>query len=197
MPLPERRPGAAVSLLVAGTADALERRLTPQPERVIHSDPVAHARDVLGVEPWSIQREVMRAVAEGKGEGRCAVPACHGPGKTALAAWVGAWWLDGAPPGERALVTAAPRRPLQPAIYPSERRMSQTACREIRARRAISVTGTLSRPARRIASRSSPDAASSSVRALWRRSPSRSRSARTSGSSCTVRQSVEGLTSSA
>lgn len=93
---------------MSGTADALERKLTPAPERVVHSDPVRYARDTLSVEPWSVQREIMRAVASGEGEGRCAVPACHGPGKTALAAWLGAWWLDGAPPGDRALVTSAP-----------------------------------------------------------------------------------------
>lgn len=91
-----------------GMPDALERKLRPAPERVVHSDPVRYARDVLNVEPWSIQREVMRAVASGEGEGRAAVPACHGPGKTALAAWLGAWWIAGAPAGERALVTSAP-----------------------------------------------------------------------------------------
>jgi hypothetical protein len=97
-----------VSVLVSGFGAAFKRRMTPEPERAVHADPVKHAHEVLRVQPWSVQREVMRAVASGEGGGRCAVPACHGPGKTALAAWLATWWIDGAPPGDRLVVTSAP-----------------------------------------------------------------------------------------
>lgn len=95
---------------MSGTADALERRLTPEPERPPIGDPVKWTRERLDLSPWSIQREVMRKLAETgpTAPRRLAVPACHGPGKTAMAAWAAGWWIDSAPIGERFVVSAAP-----------------------------------------------------------------------------------------
>jgi hypothetical protein len=103
-----------VSLLVRGTAAALERRLTPAPERAPITDPVRWAREGLNLAPWSVQREVMRKVAETGPDAprRIGVPSGHGVGKTALAAWVAAWWIGEASyPGARFLVTSAPSDP--------------------------------------------------------------------------------------
>lgn len=109
MPALRRVDGAdGVSLLVPGTASALERLLTPEPERPPVGDPVEFCRDVLGVSPWSMQREVLRKIAETGPDAprRLALPACHGPGKTALAAWAMAWWLESAP--DRFAISSAP-----------------------------------------------------------------------------------------
>jgi hypothetical protein len=103
------RAAAAVNgFLVPGAAKATRRLATPPAERDVPADPVKYTRDVLNAEPWSVQREVMRAVVAGAGEGRVAVPACNGPGKTKMASWLAASWLEGAPIGERFVVTTAP-----------------------------------------------------------------------------------------
>jgi len=49
----------------------------------LRADPVAFAREVLGVEPWGMQREVLRAFAE---HPRVAVAGAHGVGKDHVAA---------------------------------------------------------------------------------------------------------------
>lgn len=87
-----------------GTSDAFQRRMTREPERPIPRDPVefAHAG---GVHLWSKQREIARSVVENR---ETLAPSCHAAGKTFLAATIGAWWIAGAPPGERWLVTSAP-----------------------------------------------------------------------------------------
>jgi hypothetical protein len=90
--------------LPRGTAAAVERRLTPQPERRLPADPVEFAHEA-GVHLWSKQREIARSVVENR---ETLVPSCHQAGKTFLAATIGAWWIAGAPAGERWLVTSAP-----------------------------------------------------------------------------------------
>jgi hypothetical protein len=90
--------------LPRGTAKALERRLTPEPEREIPSDPVEWAREG-GVHLWSRQQEIARSVERHR---FTYVPSCHSAGKTFLAAQIGAKWIASAPPGERMLITSAP-----------------------------------------------------------------------------------------
>jgi hypothetical protein len=90
--------------LPRGTAAALQRRLTPEPERELPADPVAFANEA-SVHLWSKQREIARSVVENK---TTLVPSCHSAGKTFLAATIGAWWIAGAPPGQRMLITSAP-----------------------------------------------------------------------------------------
>src|SRR5258707_8366070 len=53
------------------------------------SDPAAYAREVLGVEPWERQRQIMRAVADYP---RVTVRACHNSGKSWLAGCLIHWW---------------------------------------------------------------------------------------------------------
>jgi phage terminase large subunit len=70
----------------------------------IRRDPVGFAHEVLGVELWSKQREIVESVRDNP---RTAVRSCHGVGKTASAAVVVLWFLCAF--GPRALVvTTAP-----------------------------------------------------------------------------------------
>jgi hypothetical protein len=67
-------------------------------------DPVAWARDKLGVHPWSKQADIMRAVANNR---LVAVQSAHGVGKTRLASWLVLWFID-THPGDTKVVTSAP-----------------------------------------------------------------------------------------
>lgn len=67
----------------------------------IRADPVFFARNVLGISPWSKQREILEAVRDHR---RVAVRACHGPGKTYIAAAVVHWFLR--LPNARVVTTA-------------------------------------------------------------------------------------------
>lgn len=76
--------------LPRGTADAVVRRLFPQPNPYAQ-DPVGFCRDVLRFEPWSKQRQILEAVRD---HPRTAVRSGHGTGKTAVAAGAALWFLD-------------------------------------------------------------------------------------------------------
>lgn len=93
------------TLIPRGTADHVLRRLTPEPERELPTDPVAWVRDELQEHLWSLQRTIARSVVEHR---RTMVPACHGPGKSFLAARLAAYWIAAHPPGEAFVVTSAP-----------------------------------------------------------------------------------------
>lgn len=67
-------------------------------------DPVGFVERGLGEVLWSRQREILSAVRDEK---RVAVPACHAPGKTHLAARAIAWWISCHPPGTAQVVTTA------------------------------------------------------------------------------------------
>lgn len=90
--------------LPRGTAAAVERRLTPQPERKLPADPVEFAHEA-GVHLWSKQREIARSVVENV---ETLVPACHGPGKTFLGGEMAAYWMAGHADGSAFIVTSAP-----------------------------------------------------------------------------------------
>jgi hypothetical protein len=90
--------------LPPGSAAAFQRRATPEEERPLPRDPVEFAGNA-GVHLWSKQREIARSVVENK---VTLCPSCHAAGKTFLAATIGAWWIAGAPPGERIVITTAP-----------------------------------------------------------------------------------------
>src|SRR5690554_1617215 len=53
-------------------------------------DPVRFFREVLGVEPWAKQREILEAVRDHR---RVAVRAGHGVGKTFVLAGLSLYWL--------------------------------------------------------------------------------------------------------
>lgn len=67
-------------------------------------DPVRFVTDALGETLWSKQREILESVRDNK---RTAVPACHAPGKSHLAARAVAWWVTCHPPGTARVVTTA------------------------------------------------------------------------------------------
>jgi hypothetical protein len=94
-----------LSILAPGTAAAVGRRLTPEPEREPITDPVRWVRETLDEHPWSVQREVMRGVVEHR---RVAVPSCHGAGKSYMASRIAAWWIDSHPVGDAFVVSSAP-----------------------------------------------------------------------------------------
>lgn len=93
--------------LPAGTANEVMRRLFPPaaiPSPYAH-DPEGWAREVLGVESWSVPRRIRESVRDNR---HTAVPACHESAKTHTAATIAAWWIDSHPVGEAFVVTSAP-----------------------------------------------------------------------------------------
>lgn len=93
------------ALLPAGTGSAVTRRLTPEPERELPSDPVHWVQEELGEFLWSKQREIARSVMRNR---RTMVPACHGPGKSMVASRIAAYWEEAHEVGEAFIVTSAP-----------------------------------------------------------------------------------------
>lgn len=79
-------PPPRVSLLTPSGLDAA----TVRAARRWGHDPVAFARDVLGVDLWSRQQEIARAVRD---VARVAVRSCHAAGKTLVAAVCVCWFL--------------------------------------------------------------------------------------------------------
>lgn len=67
--------------------------------------PVEWATEVAGFHPWSVQVEVMESVRD---HPETVVSACHGIGKSAVAAVIVAWWIDTHPVGDAFVVTTAP-----------------------------------------------------------------------------------------
>lgn len=57
---------------------------------MLHDDPAVFSEIVLGVRPWAMQRQIMRAVARYP---RVAVKSCHASGKSFVSALLAVWWL--------------------------------------------------------------------------------------------------------
>ena len=68
------------------------------------SDPIGFVEQGLKETLWSKQREILESVRDNK---RTAVPACHAPGKSHLAARIVAWWVMSNEPGTAQVVTTA------------------------------------------------------------------------------------------
>lgn len=69
------------------------------------TDPVLWAKDVLGIEPWSKQQDILAAV---QAYDHVAVRSCHGSGKSYIASIIACWWIAVHPEGEAIVVTTAP-----------------------------------------------------------------------------------------
>jgi len=69
------------------------------------NDPVRFVQEALYETLWSKQKEILESVRDNK---RTAVPACHAPGKSHIAARAVAWWVSSFPPGTAQVVTTAP-----------------------------------------------------------------------------------------
>lgn len=76
-------------------------------------DPVKWAEDRLHAHLWSKQREIMYSLRDHK---RTAVAACHGVGKSHIAALAACEWLENHQPGQAFVVTTAPSYPQVRAI---------------------------------------------------------------------------------
>ena len=86
------------------TFDDLHGELWPQ-EDPYRANPVGWVNDKLGEHLWSKQVEIAEALRDHR---KVAVKACHGPGKSFLAARLVAHWLDTHPVGQASAVTSAP-----------------------------------------------------------------------------------------
>jgi hypothetical protein len=81
----------------------VEQKLT-NPYSKYEEDPVNFVEQALDERVWSKQREILNSVRDHK---RTAVPACHAPGKSHIAARAVAWWISIHPPGTAQVVTTA------------------------------------------------------------------------------------------
>lgn len=87
---------AAVALMV--------ERIAADPWSQYREDPIGFVERGLCETLWSKQREILLSVRDNK---RTAVPACHAPGKSHLAARIVAWWTMTNPIGTSQVVTTA------------------------------------------------------------------------------------------
>lgn len=86
-------------------------------------DPVGFVTDALGETLWSKQREILESIRDNK---RTAVPACHAPGKSHIAARAVAWWVAVHAPGTvRVVTTASTFRQVRGVLWPHIRRVAQ------------------------------------------------------------------------
>lgn len=85
------------------------------------NDPVAFVTEGLGEGVWSKQIEILQSVRDHK---RTAVPACHAPGKSHIAARAIAWWITvHAPETVRVVTTATTFRQVRGILWPHLRRL--------------------------------------------------------------------------
>ena len=95
-----------------GAAAAALRYLFPEPAPYL-DNAADWIRDVLQEDVWSKQEEICNSVVANR---YTAVKACHGPGKSFIAARIGCWWLNVHRLGDAFLVTTAPSWPQVQAI---------------------------------------------------------------------------------
>lgn len=89
------------------------------------NDPVAFARDVLGIELWSKQADIVRSVSENR---RTVVRSGHGTGKSLAAAVLVCWWVTSHPPGDALAVFTAPTdRQVRAVLWEEIRRLHARA----------------------------------------------------------------------
>src|SRR3990167_1059209 len=70
--------------------EAEQAKLAGYIAKTYYDDPVGYCRDVIGMPPDDWQAKVMESVRDNR---RTAVRACHGPGKTFVAAALIKWWM--------------------------------------------------------------------------------------------------------
>lgn len=109
--LAERQTAVIAATMAVATVKARRRVQAEAPD--YSTDPVAFIRERLAGYPWSKQIEIAEAVRDNR---RVAVHSAHSIGKSQVAAWLVAWWLDSHPPGEAFVVTTAPTAPQVRAV---------------------------------------------------------------------------------
>ena len=97
--------------------DLLSRQIDAEgPWARYRNDPVRFVTDALGEDVWSKQIEILESLRDHK---RTAVPACHAPGKSHIAARAIAWWVAVHPPGTvRVVTTATTFRQVKGILWP-------------------------------------------------------------------------------
>jgi hypothetical protein len=86
-------------------------------------DPIGFVERGLREHLWSKQKEILTSLLDNK---RTAVPACHGPGKSHLAARAVAWWAMSHPVGTARVVTTATNyRQVRGVLWPHIRRVAR------------------------------------------------------------------------
>ena len=84
-------------------------------------DPVGFVTEALSEDVWSKQVEILESVRDFR---RTAVPACHAPGKSHIAARAIAWWVAVHPPETvRVVTTATTFRQVRGILWPHIRRL--------------------------------------------------------------------------
>ena len=100
--------------------DELREGVDPRWARYRNS-PVRFVTEGLGEDVWSKQVEILESVRDNK---RTAVPACHAPGKSHIAARAIAWWISvHAPERVRVVTTATTFRQVRGILWPHIRRL--------------------------------------------------------------------------
>lgn len=93
------------------------------PYLIYEDDPVGFIQDGLGETLWSKQKEIVLSVRDNK---RTAVPACHAPGKSHIAARIIAWWVAVHPIGTAQVVTTATTfRQVKNILWPHIRKVQK------------------------------------------------------------------------
>ena len=87
------------------------------------TDPVAFAREVLGLTPWRLQTELLDAVATAS---RVACRSGHRVGKTIVAAIIALWWVA-TRPGARCVLTAPTARQVREVLWREVRQLYRAA----------------------------------------------------------------------
>lgn len=101
-------------------ASVLDEELR-NPWRRYVNDPVGFVERGLNESVWSKQQEILRSIRDNK---RTAVPACHAPGKSHIAARAVAWWGSVHEPGTAlAITTATTFRQVRAVLWPHIRRV--------------------------------------------------------------------------
>ena len=84
-------------------------------------DPVGFVTEGLGEQVWSKQVEILESLRDNR---RTAVPACHAPGKSHIAARAIAWWVATQPTDTvRVVTTATTYRQVKSILWPHIRRI--------------------------------------------------------------------------
>ena len=101
-------------------ATLLAERAT-NPWRRYAQDPVAFVTQGLGESAWSKQIQILESLRDNR---RTAVPACHAPGKSHIAARAIAWWVATNPPNDtRVVTTATTFRQVKSILWPHIRKI--------------------------------------------------------------------------
>lgn len=124
MAMPRARRQAAIAALSTHARQQLAAILDDARRNPWHrwrDDPEGFITEGLSETVWSKQAEICRSVRDNK---RTAVPACHAPGKSHLAARIVAWWISSHPPGTAmAVTTATTFRQVRNILWPHIRRV--------------------------------------------------------------------------